>query len=131
MDNRRFSPVLLSGDVAAFVLFAVVGLSSHEQDYSPAAFARTVLPFLLPWLVTAGVAGLYRRRTDVGPSSVIKPVLIAWLPAWAAGLALRSLVWGRAFSPAFAIVALLVNAALLLGWRATAAALQKDNVQAS
>ena len=123
--------MLLAGDIAAFVLFAVVGLSSHEKDYSPAAFARTVLPFLLPWLVTAGITGLFNRRADIDPADLVKPVLAAWLPAWAVGVALRSLVWGRSFSPAFAIVTLVINAALLLGWRATAAAFQKDEAKAS
>ena len=118
--------MLLLGDIAAFVLFAVVGLSSHEKDYSPAAFARTVLPFLLPWIASAAVIGLYRPSTN-DPAKLVGPVFKAWLPAWAVGIALRSLVWGRAFSPAFAIVTLIINAALLLGWRAAYASMQKED----
>jgi len=131
MHTRRFSPLLLAGDIGFFFVFALIGLSSHEKDYSPAAFARTVLPFLLPWVASAFVSGLYTKRAGVEPASVVKPVLLAWLPAWAVGLALRSLVWGRPFVPAFAIVTLVINGALLLAWRATAAALQHDEAKAS
>ncbi|MGE3982966.1 MAG: DUF3054 domain-containing protein, partial [Dehalococcoidia bacterium] len=106
MDTRRFSPLLLIGDIASFLLFAVVGLSSHEKDYSPAAFARVVLPFLIPWLAAAYFTGLFNRPVSSEPASIVKPVMTAWLPAWAVGLALRSLVWGRDFAPAFAIVTL-------------------------
>lgn len=126
MNIRQISPILIVGDIAAFLLFAVVGLSSHEKDYSPASFARTVLPFLLPWLAVAFASGLFRPTRGVDPSSVLKPVALAWLPAWAVGLALRSLLWGRPFVPAFAIVTLVLNLVLLLCWRATHVALQDD-----
>lgn len=132
MDTRRFSPLLLFGDIASFLLFAVVGLSSHEKDYSPAAFARVVVPFLIPWLAAAYFTGLLNRPESSEPAGVVKAVMMAWLPAWAAGLALRSLVWGREFAPAFAIVTLVINSAILLGWRAVAVMLLgKDEAKAS
>jgi hypothetical protein len=50
-------------------------------------------------------------------------MLMAWAPAWVIGLVLRSLVFGRAFAPAFAIVSFVTNAVLLLGWRLIASRL--------
>jgi hypothetical protein len=132
MDTRRFSPLLLIGDIASFVFFAIVGLSSHDEGYSGANLARVVLPFLLPWLVIAYLTGLYKKPATSEPASVVKPVLMAWLPAWAVGLVLRSTVWGREFAPAFAIVTMVINSAVLLGWRAAAVMLlHKDEAEVS
>jgi hypothetical protein len=120
MDTRRFSPLLLLGDIASFVFFAIIGLSSHDEGYTGANLARVVLPFMLPWLAIATITGLYNKPASSEPSGVVKPVMMAWLPAWAVGLALRSLVWGREFAPAFAVVTLVINSGVLLGWRAVA-----------
>jgi hypothetical protein len=46
-----------------------------------------------------------------------------WIPSLVLGLAIRSLVFGRAFAPTFAIVAFLVNGALLVLWRCVLAPL--------
>jgi hypothetical protein len=127
MDTRRFSPALLLGDIAAFLLFAVAGLRSHDEGYTFSNLTRVVLPFLLPWLVIAYVTGLYWKPESAEPASVVKPVIMAWVPAWAIGVALRSLVWGRDFALAFAIVTFAVNAVLLLGWRAVAVMLLGKN----
>jgi hypothetical protein len=132
MDTRRFSPLLFIGDIASFVFFAIVGLSSHDEGYSGADFARVVLPFLIPWLAIAYFMGLYHKPASSEPSSVVKPVLMAWLPAWAVGLVLRTVVWGRDFAPAFAIVTLVINSGILLGWRALATMLlHKDEAKVS
>jgi hypothetical protein len=132
MDTRRFSPALLIGDIATFLLFAVVGLSSHDEGYSLSNLTRVILPFLLPWLVIAYLMGLYRKPETSEPASALKPVMMAWVPAWAIGVMLRSLVWSREFAPAFAIVTFVINSALLLGWRALATMLLgKDEAKVS
>jgi hypothetical protein len=120
MDTRRFSPALLIGDIATFLLFAIAGLSSHDEGYTASSLTRVILPFLLPWLVIAYLMGLYKKPETSEPASILKRVMMAWVPAWAVGVALRSLVWGREFAPAFAIVTFVINSALLLGWRAVA-----------
>lgn len=131
MDLRRFSPLLLVGDVAAFCLFALVGLRSHDEDPLTAAFARTVLPFLGAWLLVAVPAGLLNRSVNRDPAAAVKRVLLAWAPAWALGLALRSLIWDREVFTAFAIVSFLGMGLVLAAWRAAAAGVFKGDSDVS
>jgi hypothetical protein len=101
--------------LACFLIFALLGLRSHEDGVTAGGLLRAAVPFQASWLVFSYLTGLQRRSasdTD-DPAGVMK----AWLPAWAVGLVLRSLVFGRAFAPAFAIVSLLFNSGLLLAWR--------------
>jgi hypothetical protein len=114
-QHRRFDLVLLAGDMACFAVFALIGLRSHEDGISGASLLRVTTPFQAGWLVAAavlsqlsGVRGQpYRPRT----------VLLTWLPAWALGLAIRGVLFGRGFSPVFAVITFVTNALLLLAWR--------------
>jgi hypothetical protein len=101
---------IAAGDVACFVLFALVGLRSHEEGISGSGMLRVVLPFAGAWAVTAWATGVYRQ-----PRS-LRRLLLAWLPAWAVGLIIRSIIFDRSLLSAFSVIALLFNAVLLSLW---------------
>ena len=114
---RGGAPLLVAGDVLALVAVVLVGLSSHRQlgQLLP-DLARVATPFVLGWLVAAGLAGVYRtglRRGDFMLRSVA-----AWAGGVGLGLLLRNTVFGSQFSPAFAVVSYLTNGIAVLGWRA-------------
>ena len=75
---------------------------------------RAAVPFQAGWLAVSVLLAMKAGRAETTDP---QRVLITWLPAWAIGLVLRSLIFGRAFAPAFAAISFLVNAVLLLIWR--------------
>jgi hypothetical protein len=119
--EQRTSPswvkfILIGGDLVCFAVFAVVGLRSHEDGLSAFSLLRVAVPFQAAWLVFATLLGLY--MTPVArPREAWRRTLEAWLPAWLAGMLVRTFVSDRSFAPAFAVIALLFNGALLAGWR--------------
>ena len=65
------------------------------------------------WLVTGLVPALHESRAAHRRTGVLR----RWLPAWAIGLALRTLLFDRSFQASFAMVSFIANALLLLLWR--------------
>ena len=112
---RRVSARTLAADLTCFVVFGLIGLQSHSESLTLANFTRAVLPFAVAWPVTAAALGALRPGPE--RSALARRLLAAWLPAWAAGLAARILIFGRPFVLAFAVVSLLVPAVFLLAWR--------------
>ncbi|MEF3274546.1 MAG: DUF3054 domain-containing protein [Chloroflexus sp.] len=108
--------VLIGGDGVVFLLFALLGRSSHGLvDENPLfASLRVALPFFLAWLLVAPWLGLFRPQP---PARVILLTLSAWLIALPLGLGLRWLQLGRSSPASFAIVTFLTVALLLLIWR--------------
>jgi hypothetical protein len=78
------------------------------------------VPFQIGWLV---VSLLMRRHRSPVSANDAQLVIKNWVPAWAIGLVLRTAIFDRSFAPTFAVVSLLVNAVLLLLWRAVFAPL--------
>ena len=111
--------VALLVDVACVLLFATVGRRSHAEGITFAGVAETAWPFLagtaVGWLAIRG----WRRPTTLAPTG-----LVVWVCTVAIGMALRKATSaGTAVS--FVIVASLVTAILLLGWRAAAMVLAR------
>ena len=112
--------VAVALDVAFVVLFAAVGRASHERGYLPLTgegdalrgVLLTAWPFVAGAVVGWVLVRLLSRRwpVDVGPgiSVVLCTVLV--------GMLLR-VVTGQGTAPTFVLVATLVLAVLLLGWR--------------
>jgi hypothetical protein len=111
---------VLIGDLICFLVFAVLGLRSHEDGITAGGILRAAVPFQTGWLV---VSLLMRRHRSPVSSSDAQTVVQTWVPAWAIGLVLRTAIFDRSFAPTFAVVSLLVNAVLLLLWRAVFAPL--------
>ncbi|HEY7021085.1 MAG TPA: DUF3054 domain-containing protein [Ktedonobacterales bacterium] len=119
---------LVVGDLIAFVVFATLGRDTHHEATGFDAIGQTLwtaLPFMLGWFLVAPWLGVFKRAGTERPLDMLRRTEIAWLASWPVALLLR---W--AFTPdhhipplAFAIVALLVNAVILGGWRTAFAAL--------
>ncbi len=101
----------LGFDVAAAVLFAIVGRASHGSELSPAGVAQTAWPFV----VAAVIGSLLAWR--FGADRWWRQGAIAWAVTVAGGLGLR-LLGGETAQLGFVIVTTLVLAVMLLGWRA-------------
>jgi peptidoglycan/LPS O-acetylase OafA/YrhL len=116
-SGRRTAAAALLTDAVCVVVFCTIGRRSHAEGLSIAGVAETAWPFLtgtaLGWLVIRG----WRRPTSLTPTG-----LVVWLATVAVGMALRK-VSGQGTAVSFVVVASLVTAALLLGWRGVAAIL--------
>jgi hypothetical protein len=106
------SQIILVGDLICFLVFAALGLRSHDDGETLTGLLRASLPFQAGWIISYFV--IAPRLGSLNPGSGL---LRLWVPAWIVGLLLRSLVFGRAFAPAFAIVTLIVAGLLLFAWR--------------
>ena len=108
--------LVLTGDLACFLVFAALGLRSHEGGITLDGLLRAAVPFQIGWLLSVLFIAPRRSAASDGVGGLLR----VWVPAWIVGLVLRSVVLGRAFAPTFAIVSLLVNGLLLLVWRIAA-----------
>ncbi|MGO4598390.1 DUF3054 domain-containing protein [Terrabacter sp. 2RAF25] len=112
---RRPGPALLV-DAALVVVFAAVGRASHDETNPVVGALSTAWPFLvgtaLGWLVVRAM-----RRTwpvDVAPGVTV------WFATVLVGMVLRRAV-GSGTAVSFVVVASVVLAVFLLGWRALGA----------
>jgi hypothetical protein len=123
MDNRRRgirrALIALFADVVCVIVFATVGRRSHAEGLTVAGIAQTAWPFLagtgVGWLLIGG----WRR-----PFTVIPTGVVVWVCTVVVGMVLRKAT-SAGVSTSFVVVASLATAVLLLGWRATAAALRR------
>jgi Protein of unknown function (DUF3054) len=114
--SARPVAIALLVDVACVVVFCTIGRRSHAEGITLEGVAETAWPFLtgtaVGWLVTRA----WRRPTALTPTG-----LGVWFCTVAIGMLLRKLTsQGTALS--FVVVASVVTAILLLGWRGGAAA---------
>jgi hypothetical protein len=79
----------------------------------------TAVPFAAAWLLVAPWLGAYRRANTSGaPQRVFARTELAWLAAYPLALVLRwALAADHLMPVSFAVVILIVNAALLGVWR--------------
>ncbi|MCS5486607.1 DUF3054 domain-containing protein [Curtobacterium flaccumfaciens pv. beticola] len=109
-------------DVVLVVAFATIGRSSHGEATSAAGVWTTAYPFLAGWLVGFLVVRAWRAPMRVWPTGVV-----VWVATVVVGLLLRVLtgqgdVSGDPLPLSFVIVATIVLAVFLVGWRAVVAA---------
>jgi peptidoglycan/LPS O-acetylase OafA/YrhL len=115
----RIRPALLAlaADVVCVVVFCAIGRRSHAEGITAAGVAETAWPFLagtaVGWLLARG----WRRPAALAPTGII-----VWVCTVAVGMLLRK-ASSQGVAPSFVVVASLVTAVLLLGWRAAAAVL--------
>ncbi|OFJ50419.1 DUF3054 domain-containing protein [Mycolicibacterium grossiae] len=111
----RTAALALLADLAAVVVFAAVGRRSHAEGLTVAGVLETAWPFLagtaVGWVAVRG----WRRPTALTPTG-----LAVWVATVVVGMLLRKATSaGTAVS--FVVVASVVTAVLLLGWRGVAA----------
>lgn len=106
--------VLAVGDLGALLVFALIGLASHDRSIGPAGLLRDWLPFAACY---TAAALLRHAWTDPRLATLAQ----AWLIGIPAGVLVRALVLGRELDVEqleFLGVTLVVTLALLLVWRA-------------
>jgi peptidoglycan/LPS O-acetylase OafA/YrhL len=110
--HARRAAVSLVADALCVLVFCVVGRRSHAEGVAITGVAQTAWPFLtgtaVGWVIVRG----WRRPTALAPTGVT-----VWLCTVAVGMLLRR-ASSQGVVVSFVIVASLVTALLLLGWRA-------------
>jgi hypothetical protein len=121
MSYRQALISLVIGDILVFIIFAIIGDKSHGQLSGPASLFRSLLvalPFIAGWFIVSPFMGLFRRDLLTQPRAMAIRTLWAWIPAWVIAMILRGIFFDYGVpAPAFMVVALLFNLALLEIWR--------------
>ena len=118
MDSRsetRSVAVALATDIVMVVVFCTIGRRSHAEGLTLAGIAETAWPFLSGTLAGWLLARAWRAPTAVAPTG-----LIVWVSTVVIGMLLRK-ASSQGVAVSFIVVASLVTALLLLGWRAAVA----------
>ena len=116
LASRMPAGVAFLVDVAFVLVFAAVGRATHDQVNPVLGVLATAWPFLVGlavgWTLVRSLS--HQWALNVGPAISVVVVTVV------VGMLLRALT-GQGTAPSFVLVATLVLAALLLGWRAVAA----------
>lgn len=122
MKNPGTVALALVLDVAAVVVFVLVGRSSHSEDLSSLGTLNTLWPFLaglaLGWVLTLA----WRR-----PLAILWPGIPLWIITVAAGMLFRASA-GQGVELSFVIVASIVLGVFLVGWRLVAMPIARRRV---
>jgi Protein of unknown function (DUF3054) len=111
----RRTPIALLTDVVCVIVFCTIGRRSHAEGLTVAGIAQTAWPFLagtgVGWLLIRG----WRQ-----PFTVIPTGVVVWVCTVVVGMLLRKAT-SAGVQASFVVVASIVTAVLLLGWRVVAA----------
>lgn len=111
----RRAPIALLADIVCVIVFCTIGRRSHAEGLTVAGIAQTAWPFLagtgVGWLLIRG----WRQ-----PFTVIPTGVVVWVCTVVVGMLLRKAT-SAGVHASFVVVASIVTAVLLLGWRVVAA----------
>lgn len=112
----RISPAVLAlcADVVCVIAFCTIGRRSHTEGLTVSGITETAWPFLVGTLSGWVAARAWRRPTALAPTGIV-----IWLSTIVVGMLLRK-VTSAGTAVSFVVVASLVTAILLLGWRLAA-----------
>jgi hypothetical protein len=111
-------------DVICILIFAIVGRSSHQEATDLLGVAHTAWPFLAGCLL-----GTLLGRTWRHPYALASGVAV-WLGTVIGGMTLRVLT-GAGVQLSFVVVASIVLALFILGWRAGLRLIQRARAKTS
>ena len=121
MPYRQALISLVVGDVLVFIIFVIIGDSSHQLLNGLASIPHVILvalPFIVGWFLVSPFLGLFRREIFTQPRAMAIRTALAWIPAWVIAMILRGIFVDHGIPPtAFMIVSLLFNLAILEIWR--------------
>ena len=117
-DTRPVA-LAVAGDIVCVVVFCALGRRSHAEGLTLAGIAETAWPFL-----SGTLAGWLIARGWRAPTAVVPTGVIVWLATIVVGMLLRK-ASSQGVAVSFIIVASVVTALLLLGWRGVAALVRK------
>ena len=129
LDN----PTLTALDIVALTGFAAVGKASHAPDGSIdfGAVLVTAFPFIMAWLATSPLTGIYKELDASNDENVIPKALIQTVKGWAVavplGCALRGVIKGYVPPVPFVIVTLIATLVILSTVRVVYALATEDN----
>ncbi len=113
-SESRSTAAALAADVLLVVVFCTIGRRSHAEGLTVSGIAETAWPFLSGTLVGWLLARAWRAPTAVAPTGVI-----VWVSTVVVGMLLRK-ASSQGVAVSFIVVASVVTALFLLGWRAVA-----------
>jgi DUF3054 family protein len=105
-------PIAVAADAVAILVFAVIGRANHHESTGPHGVWHTAWPFLLG--AALGLAATAYAR--VSPTAIRSGVRV-WVWTLVIGMVVRAATGGGT-AVAFVIVAAIVLAVFLVGWRA-------------
>src|SRR5882724_528082 len=109
----------LLADAVCVIVFCAIGRRSHAEGLTVAGIAQTTWPFLtglgVGWVLIRG----WRK-----PFAVVPTGLAVWVCTVVVGMLLRKAT-SAGVQTSFVVVASLVTAALMLGWRGVAALIRR------
>jgi hypothetical protein len=110
-QRRRAIAASVVVDVAAVLLFAVIGSRSHDGGG-----VREVLTIAAPFITGTLIGWLLSPVARSAPMSVQAGVRV-WLATMLIGVLARRFVFARGTAVAFVVVTAAVLAGLIIGWR--------------
>ena len=116
----RRPPVALALDLLLVVVFAAIGRASHDEANPVVGVLVTAWPFLVGTGVGWAIVRVLRKAwpLEVGPGITV------WFATVVIGMVLRQST-GKGTAVSFVLVAALVLALFLVGWRALVALLER------
>lgn len=114
--DRRALRRYVAGDVAAIVIFVILGELSHGENLPEVLWpmVQTLVTFLVGWFAVATVGGAYAAKTRTDRRRAILVPVVLWAFADAIAQALRSTaVFQGDAAITFYLVALVVGGALI------------------
>ncbi len=118
-NSTRSAPLALVADIVCVVVFCTIGRRSHAEGLTLGGIAETAWPFLSGTLLGWLISRAWRAPKAVAPTGVV-----VWMSTVVVGMLLRK-ASSQGVAASFIVVASLVTALLLLGWRVLAGMLAK------
>jgi hypothetical protein len=116
-SNRQRIISLAVGDTLVFLIFAIIGIRSHDEALNVPKVLITAAPFVLAWFLVSPFIGAFRRGLELQPGKMVQRTLLAWLASWPIALLFRGLIEWKVPPLSFALVTLITNTLFFLIWR--------------
>jgi peptidoglycan/LPS O-acetylase OafA/YrhL len=118
-NSTRPAVLALVADIACVVVFCTIGRRSHAEGVTLGGIVETAWPFL-----SGTLAGWLISRAWRAPRAVVPTGVVVWVSTVVVGMLLRK-ASSQGVAASFVVVASLVTAVLLLGWRVVAGLVAK------
>lgn len=117
-SSARRTIFLIIGDAIVFLVFALIGISSHKEAIDSVKVVTTAAPFALGWFMVAPFVGAFSRKKTSEPGKMALYTILAWLPSLVLGMTIRGItVDQKVPPPSFIVITLISNTIFLSVWR--------------